>query len=706
MEKYIQPIANSLHVKLEQVQNTLNLLEEGATVPFIARYRKEQTGALDEEQIQYIEDEYKYQINLNKRKEDVCRLIETKGKLTTELKKEIEQCTKISQVDDIYRPYQEKKKTRATEAIRKGLEPLADLFYMCPKYFDENKVKAFLNEEVTSIEDAIQGAKDIIAERVSDNAKLRWYIKDSILKYGRLVTKEKKDHEDSKHVYKVYYDFSKPIKYIANHQIMAINRAEKEKVISVSFDFDDQRQIRYAIRGITHDRNTAILSILESAVEDGCKRLLFPSIEREIRNELTQKAHDQSIEVFSLNLEKLLLQPPLKGRTILGFDPGYAHGCKLATLDKTGKLLQVDKVYPHAPQNKKREAERILVSLIHKFNIQIIAIGNGTASRESEEFIAKVIQDNHLACEYIIVSEAGASVYSAQEEARKEFPDLQVEERSAVSIARRVLDPLAELIKIDPQSIGVGQYQHDLPQKQLSERLDFVVLKSVNRVGVDINTASPALLMHVSGLTKSTANEIVNYRNENGLFTNRNQIKKVKKLGPKAFMQCAGFLRIQNGDNPLDATGIHPESYEIANRVISKFNLSTLGEKFEIDIEEASKEFNTDVYTLKDIVEALQEPLRDYRDKFDAPQLKSDILDIKDLRIGQELEGTIRNVVDFGAFVDIGLHSDGLIHISKLSKQKISHPSEVVAVGDIVHVWVSNIDLDREKVQLSMNPIN
>ncbi|MDD7281432.1 Tex family protein [Floccifex sp.] len=704
METQIKAIAQSLNIKEEQVQNVLNLLQEGATVPFIARYRKEMTGALDEEQIQTIDEEYKYQVNLQKRKEDVCRLIETKGKLTEELKKEIEQCTKISQVDDIYRPYQEKKKTRATEAIRKGLQPLANLIYSCPKYFDGKEAQSFLNEEVKTIEEALQGACDIIAEMVSDNAKLRWRVKESIEKYGRIVTKAKKDHNDEKKVYQLYYDFSKPVKYLANHQIMAINRAEKEKVITVSFEFNEENAIRYALRGITRDRNTQALEYIEKAVNDGCKRLLFPSVEREIRSELSAKAQTQSIEVFSMNLEKLLMQPPLKGRTILGFDPGYAHGCKLATLDATGKLLQVDKIYPHAPQNKKQEAQRILVNLIKKFTIEIIAIGNGTASRESEEFVAKVIQDNHLTCEYIIVSEAGASVYSAQEEARQEFPDLQVEERSAVSIARRVLDPLSELIKIDPQSIGVGQYQHDLPQKQLKERLDFVVTKSVNRVGVNINTASPALLCHVAGLSKNVANEIIKYRNENGEFTNRDQIKKVNKLGPKAFVQCAGFLRIENGQNPLDATGIHPESYGIANELIKKYHVTKFGQKFDIDIEQAAQELNSDVYTIQDIVQALQEPQRDYRDQYDAPKLRSDILHLEDLKIGQELEGTVRNVVDFGAFVDIGLHSDGLIHISKCANHKISHPSEVLAVGDIVHVWVSNIDYTREKVQLSIIP--
>lgn len=700
----MKKIASQFQIQEQQVQNVLKLIEEGATVPFIARYRKEMTGGLDEEQIQGIEDAYKYQENLQKRKEDVCRLIETKGKLTDALKKEIEDCTKISQVDDIYRPYQEKKKTRATEAIRKGLQPLADTIVSCPNHFDEKDIQKYINEEVLNMDQALQGAMDIIAEMVSDQAKLRWRVKESIEKYGRLITKEKKEHTDEKKVYQLYYDFSKPVRYLANHQIMAINRAEKEKVITVSFDFNEENNIRYAIRGITRDRRCATLSYIEKAVEDGCKRLLFPSVQREIRSELSQRAHEQSIEVFSMNLEKLLMQPPLKGRTILGFDPGYAHGCKLAVLDSTGKLLKVDKIYPHAPQNKKQEAKRILLHLIQTYQIQIIAIGNGTASRESEEFVAKVIQENHISCEYILVSEAGASVYSAQEEARKEFPDLQVEERSAVSIARRVLDPLSELIKIDPQSIGVGQYQHDLPQKQLKERLDFVVTKSVNRVGVNVNTASVALLCHVSGLTKAIANEIVNYRNEHGLFENREQIKNVKKLGPKAYIQCAGFLRIENGQNPLDATGIHPESYELTQKLTEAYHIEKMGIPIEIDIQQAANQLQTDEYTLLDIVQTLQEPTRDYRDKFEAPQLRSDILHLEDLRIGQELEGTVRNVVDFGAFVDIGLHSDGLIHISKCASHKISHPSEVLSVGDIVRVWVSNIDYSREKVQLSLLP--
>lgn len=696
MDIQIQSIAKCLNIKEEQVKNVLELLEQGSTIPFIARYRKELTGALDEEQIQKIDEDYKYQINLQKRKEDVIRLIETKGKLTDTLKKEIETCTKLSQVDDIYRPYQEKKKTRAALAIQMGLDPLADLMVSCPYSFTEKDIKPFLNENVQTNEEAIQGALDIIAERVSDNAKFRWRVKESIEKYGKIVTKIKKDAKDEKKVYQLYYDFSKPVRYIANHQIMAINRAEKEKVIQVSFEFNEENAILYAYRGISHNRKGATDSYLLKAVEDGCKRLLFPSVEREVRTELSQRAHESSIEVFSMNLEKLLLQPPLKGRVILGFDPGYAHGCKLATLDETGKLLQVDKIYPHAPLNRKKEAERILVDRIQQFKIKIIAIGNGTASRESEEFVAGVIQKYHLNCEYIIVSEAGASIYSAQPEAREEFPDLQVEERSAISIARRVLDPLSEYIKIDPQSIGVGQYQHDLPSKRLKEKLDFVVTKSVNRVGVNINTASPALLSHVSGLSKKVSDEIVKYRNENGMFTNRNQIKKVNKLGPKAFEQCAGFLRILNGENPLDATGIHPESYDIANKLLKQYDIH------QIDLEKAAMELHSDIYTIKDIVDTLKEPARDYRDKFEAPVLRSDILHLEDLSIGQQLEGTVRNVVDFGVFVDIGLHNDGLVHISKCANHKISHPSEVCQVGDIVQVWVSNIDFEREKVQLSL----
>lgn len=700
MNMLIEPIAQSLNIKKEQVENTLKLLEEGNTVPFIARYRKEVTKGLDEEQILFIQKEYSYQQNLQQRKEDVLRLIEQQGKLTVQIKEDVEKCTKLSQVEDIYRPYQQKKKTRATMAIALGLEPLADKLYSCPKQLDINKEAAkYINDKVEDVSAAIKGAQDIIAERVSDDAKLRWKVMESIMKYGKIITKAKKDHGDEKKVYKMYYDHCEPVAKIANHRVMAIDRAEKEKVITVSFDYDMAYLERYALRGITHDRETVVLSYLEAAVNDGLKRLLFPSVEREIRSNLTSKAQEQSIEIFSLNLEKLLLQPPVATSMILGFDPAFRTGCKLAVVDSTGKLIKIDVIYPHPPVNKAQEAAKKLVDLCHKYPIGIIAIGNGTASRESESFVAKVIKENDLNVRYTLVSEAGASVYSASELARQEFPDLHVEQRSAISIARRLIDPLAELIKIDPKSIGVGQYQHDLPAKQLNERLDFAILKCVNRVGVDVNTASIELLMHVAGLNKANAKAIVDYRNEHGRFTDRSQLKKVKKMGEKTFEQCAGFLRIHDGDNMLDQTGIHPESYELAKRLLQSYKLEELDK---LDFVQCAKELGSDEYTIKDIATILSAPGRDYREQFDGPILRSDVLEIDDLKIGDKLQGIVRNVTDFGAFIDIGLHEDGLAHISRLSNKRINHPSEAVNVNDIVDVYVADIDKEREKVQLSL----
>lgn len=709
MEQLIKPIAQELKIEVEQINNTLKLLEEGNTVPFIARYRKEMTKGLDEEQILYIQKQYEYQVNLAKRKEDVLRIIETQGKLTPEIVEAIHQCTKLSQVEDIYRPYQQKRKTRATEATRKGLKPLADWILTLPKTGDLNQeALKYLNEEVISVEDALAGASDIIAEVVSDQAKLRWKIKDSIYNYGRLVSKVKKTHSDEKQVYKMYYDYSEKITTIMPHRIMAMKRGEKEKVLTISMDYNQAYLIKYAVYGLMKDKETIAKELIVNAVEDGLKRLAFPSVEREIRSELEEKAEKQSIEVFSLNVEKLLLQPPLKGKYILGFDPAFRTGCKLAVLDSTGKMLKIEKIYPHAPINKKQEAEMILLGLFKEFPIEIIAIGNGTASRESEHFVAEVIRKHHLDLQYTIVSEAGASVYSASEIARSEFPDLNVEERSAISIGRRLLDPLAELIKIDPKSIGVGQYQHDLAVKQLNERLDFAVLKSVNRVGVDLNTASNELLMHVSGLTKATAKSIIDYRNEHGRFQNRLELSKVKKLGPKAIQQASGFLRINDSLEILDKTSIHPESYPLAYKLLDALGNHPLGSEAiqlsisKLNIEDCMKEFNVDRYTLEDILDALKMPLRDYRDSYDGPLLKSDVLDLKDLTVGMKLQGVIRNVVDFGAFVDIGLHEDGLVHISKMSKEKVVHPSELVSVNDIVDVWVYQIDTQREKVQLSL----
>lgn len=710
-EEIIKRISQELKITEEQIQNTLSMLEEGNTVPFIARYRKEQTKGLDEEQILYIQKQYDYQLKLAERKEAVLKLIGDQGKLTDEIKKSVEEATKLSQVEDIYRPYAQKKKTRATTAIKLGLQPLSEWMLKSDENSNlEEEAAKYITEEVKTIKSAIQGAKDIIAEMVSDNAKQRWAFKDTILKSGVLATKIKKDAKDENKVYEMYYDRSEKISQLADHRIMAIDRAEKEKVITVSFVFDEEYLEEEAYKNLMHGNATSVEKELKDACIDGCTRLLFPSIEREIRSELSEKAQNQSIEIFSMNLEKLLLQAPLKGRIVLGFDPGFYNGCKLAVIDETGKMLTVDKVYPFRTNKENPEAiaaaKKKVLSLIEKYHVQIIAIGNGTASRESEKLCAELIHDNHLDVQYAIVSEAGASVWSAQEAARLEFPDMAIEERSAVSIGRRLLDPLAELIKIDPQSIGVGQYQHDLPQKALTQRLDEVVMKAVNRTGADLNTASVELLTHISGLNAGIAKEIINYRNENGKFTNRKQLLKVKKLGPKAYTQCAGFLRITDGDEPLDETSIHPESYDAAREVMKACGITKLGEKdaeFPVD---KTKDLGIDSYTLADIEDAIKQPLRDYRDQFDGALLKSDVLEISDLHKGDQLSGTVRNVVDFGAFVDIGLHQDGLAHISHMSMNRVSHPSEVVSVGDIITVWVYDIDEARGRVQLSLLPLD
>lgn len=710
-EEIIKRISHELKITEEQIQNTLSMLEEGNTVPFIARYRKEQTKGLDEEQILYIQKQYDYQLKLAERKEAVLKLIGDQGKLTDEIKKSVEEATKLSQVEDIYRPYAQKKKTRATTAIKLGLQPLSEWMLKSDENSNlEEEAAKYITEEVKTTKSAIQGAKDIIAEMVSDNAKQRWAFKDTILKSGVLATKIKKDAKDENKVYEMYYDRSEKISQLADHRIMAIDRAEKEKVITVSFVFGEEYLEEEAYKNLMHGNTTSIEKELKDACVDGCTRLLFPSIEREIRSELSEKAQNQSIEIFSMNLEKLLLQAPLKGRIVLGFDPGFYNGCKLAVIDETGKMLTVDKVYPFRTNKENPEAidaaKKKVKSLIEKYHVQIIAIGNGTASRESEKLCAELIHDNHLDVQYAIVSEAGASVWSAQEAARLEFPDMAIEERSAVSIGRRLLDPLAELIKIDPQSIGVGQYQHDLPQKALAQRLDEVVMKAVNRTGADLNTASVELLTHISGLNAGIAKEIINYRNENGKFTNRKQLLKVKKLGPKAYTQCAGFLRITDGDEPLDETSIHPESYDAAREVMKACGITKLGEKDAEFPADKTKDLGIDSYTLADIEDAIKQPLRDYRDQFDGALLKSDVLEISDLHKGDQLSGTVRNVVDFGAFVDIGLHQDGLAHISHMSMNRVSHPSEIVSVGDIITVWVYDIDEARGRVQLSLLPLD
>ena len=706
-ETIIKTIAEELKIKIGQVNTVLEMLGNGDTVPFIARYRKEATGALDEEQILFIEKQYKYELNLSERKESVINLIEVQGKMTDELRKQINDCTKLSQVEDLYKPYKQKKKTRAGIAIKNGLEPLSVYMLSLPENANlEKEAEKYLNENVKSVEDAIQGAKDIIAENVSDNAKLRWQFKDLIVKAGSINTAKKKDAVDEKKVYEMYYEYAEKISNIADHRVMAIDRAEKEKVITVSMSYDLDHIKDLAHEFYIKNKKSDIEEQVVSAIDDGIDRLLMPSIENEIRSDLSEKAHNTSIEVFSLNLEKLLSQAPLKGRIVLGFDPGFYNGCKLAVLDATGKMLTVDKIFPFRKDGEIEKSKTKLLALIKKYDVKIIAIGNGTASRESEKLVAELIKENNLDVAYAIVSEAGASVWSAQEEARKEFPDLAVEERSAVSIGRRLLDPLAELIKIDPKSIGVGQYQHDLPEKALNERLDEAIMKVVNRVGADVNTASVELLEHISGLNKGIANEIINYRNENGKFSNRQQLLKVKKLGAKAFEQCAGFLRIIDGDEPLDATNIHPESYDVAKAIMKVSNIEKLGDPDISFDDEKIKELNIDEYTLNDIKECIKAPLRDYREQFDGAILKSNILELKDLKKGDELSGTVRNVVDFGAFVDIGLHDDGLVHISRMSMKRINHPSEVVSVSDIVKVYVYDVDEEKQRVQLSLLPLD
>lgn len=713
-EKIILAIAKSLNIKPQQVTNTLKLLQEGATVPFIARYRKELTEGLDEEAIRVIEENYAYQVNLAKRKEDVIRLIDTLGKLDDELRKEIEACEKLTQVEDLYRPYQQKRKTRASEAIKNGLQPLADYLLSMPTKGDvENVASKYINEEVKSIEEALQGAKDIIAEMASDHPKIYERIRSNMRRQGKMITQEKKQHDDTKKVYGKYYDYQERLSTLASHRIMAIDRAEKEKVITVSIEHPYiERDIQYAIEYMCSHCDGVTRPYIEEAVRDGMKRLCIPSVEREIRKELSEQAHEQSISVFSTNLEKLLMQPPMSKRWILGFDPGFRTGCKLAVIDEMGKLHKICVIYPHPPVKKERDAKRIVLDLLKTYPIRIIAIGNGTASRESEAFIAKLIQEHQLDVSFTLVSEAGASVYSASKLARDEFPNLAVEERSAVSIARRILDPLSELIKIDPRSIGVGQYQHDLPTARLKERLDFVVSKAVNRVGVNVNTAGVELLKNVAGLSSATAKNIVTFREENGEITRRDQLLSVPKIGLKSYTQAAGFLRIIDGDEPLDTTSIHPESYALAKSLLKHFELDIdqLGTKEceealqNVDIQALCAQFQCDRYTLEDIIDCFKRPLRDYRDQYDAPLLRSDILEITDLKVGDHLEGVVRNVVDFGAFIDIGLHEDGLCHVSSMSRHR-KKPYEIVSVGDVVKVWVKEINLEREKVQLSLIPL-
>ena len=711
----IAQIALELNIKEKQVENVLKLLEDGNTVPFIARYRKEATGALDEEQIRKINEVYEYQVSLLKRKEDVIRLIDEKGMLTDQIRQDIMNCTKLVEVEDIYRPYKEKKKTKATEAIANGLEPLAKIIMSFPLKIDiEEKAKEFITEKVISVEDAIQGAKYIIAEWISDNASYRKYIRNNIFNFGTLTSKLKKNAEDKEKVYLMYYDFSEKIKYIKPHRVLAINRGEKENILSVNINIDTEHIMNFLKKKIIKKENSPVVSIVLDAISDSYKRLIFPSIEREIRADLKEEAEEGAIGVFSKNLEKLLLTPPMKDKVVLGFDPAYRTGCKLAVIDSTSRVLNISKIYPHEPHNKWNESKDIIKQLIKVYDVDIIAVGNGTASRESEKLVAEVCKEyKDKKVEYIIVCEAGASVYSASKLAIEEFPKLHVEERSAISIGRRLQDPLSELVKIDSKSIGVGQYQHDVNQKKLNESLDFVVTKSVNLVGVNINTASPSILKYISGLTKTNIDKIIKYREGNGKILSREELKENKILSAKAYEQSIGFMRVIDGKNILDKTPIHPESYEATLNLIESIGMKVdeIGtEKFNkrldnLDIEKYASENNIDKFTLEDIVKCLKQPNRDFRDDFTKPLLKSDILKIEDLRVGMKLEGTVRNVVDFGVFIDIGLHDDGLAHISKLTKEYIKHPLEVVSVGDIVTCYVDSVDIERQKVNLSLiNP--
>ena len=701
--------------KNKQIEVVLELLEEGNTVPFIARYRKEATGSLDEVEIREIEERNKYLTNLEKRKEEVLHSIEEQGKLTDELANEIKQASQMQRVEDLYLPFRKKRRTLATIAKEKGLEPFADWLQTFPQGSVEEEAKKYVNaeEELETVEEVLAGAHEILAETTSDNAEFRTYIRNFTMNNGKIDVQVKDEKADEKGVYQMYYEYEKPLNKMVSHQVLAINRGEKEGVLSAKVAVDELKIHDYLFyQTVPEMAISEAIGLVQEANEDAYKRFIQPAIEREIRSTLTEEAEDQAIKVFGENLRNLLLQAPLKGQKILGFDPAFRTGCKLAAVDETGKLLGVSVIYPHhpAPKTQRDAAGQELIDFIRKYDIDTIAIGNGTASRESEQFVADILKEMDEKVAYVIVNEAGASVYSASAEARNEFPDLQVEERSAVSIARRLQDPLAELVKIDPQSIGIGQYQHDVSQKKLTEQLDFVVETAVNQVGVNLNTASAVLLRHISGLTKTTAQNIIDFREENGLFTNRKQLNKVKRLGPKAYEQSAGFLRIVDGEEPFDNTGIHPESYKEAEKIldiagIKKENLGSeevreiLGE---LNAKEVREAVGLGKETYQDIIKALTTPGRDMRDDMPAPLLRTDVLEIKDLTEGMELEGSVRNVIDFGAFVDIGVGQDGLVHISKLSNDYVKHPKDVVAVGDIVTVWIDSVDVKRGRIGLSM----
>ena len=714
-----QKITEELGVKKWQVDAAVKLIDEGNTIPFIARYRKEATGTLDDEQLRKLHERLTYLRNLEDKKEQVLTSIEEQGKLTEELKKQILAAETLVVVEDLYRPYRPKRRTRATIAKEKGLEPLAAVIMLQKtKQPVEELAAEYLNpeKEVNTVEDAIAGAKDIIAESISDEADYRSWIRKITAQKGRVISAAKDEKAES--VYEMYYDFEEPVNRLAGHRVLALNRGEKEKFLTVKIEAPEEDIIRYLEKKTIHGDNPYTTPVLKEVAEDSYKRLIAPAIEREIRNDLTEKAEDGAIEVFKKNLEQLLMQPPIVGQTVLGWDPAFRTGCKLAVVDPTGKVIGTTVIYPTAPTTpqKIKASKDLLKKIIPKYNITLISVGNGTASRESEMFIVELLKEIPQKVQYVIVNEAGASVYSASKLATEEFPKFDVGQRSATSIARRLQDPLAELVKIDPKSIGVGQYQHDMNQKKLSEALSGVVEDCVNRVGVDLNTASAPLLAYISGISAAVAKNIVAYREENGKFLNRKQLLKVAKLGPKAFEQCAGFMRIQGGDNPLDGTSVHPETYEAAEKLLKKQGFSMedisggklVGLSLTIrDYKKLAEELEIGEITLRDIVKELEKPARDPRDEMPKPILRTDVLEMKDLTEGMILKGTVRNVIDFGAFVDIGVHQDGLVHISELTDKKfIKHPLEVVSVGDIVDVKVLSVDMKKKRIQLTMKGIS
>ena len=712
IDRAVDFVSKDLSIQSKTVRTVVELLDEGNTVPFIARYRKEQTGNLDETQIQSIKESFDYQIQLDQRKEEIIRLIDEQGKLTDELKKDIQAANKLQRLEDLYRPYKQKRRTRATIAKEKGLEPLAEKVWAQKGIQVQQEAEQYLSEEneLVEVSDVLQGVNDILAEKISDEAKFREKIRSMTFSKGIIKTEIKKNAEDEKEIYQMYCDFQEQVSKIAHHRVLAVNRGEKEKVLRVTIEPPVENVISYLQKEIIMNQDIEEANIIQAAIDDGYKRLLEPSIERDIRSSLTETAEEHAIDIFAKNLKNLLLQPPLKGKVMLGVDPAFRTGCKLAVIDETGAKQEVDVIYPTEPRKDVKGSEKKVLSILERYPVELIAIGNGTASRETEQFIADMIQQNNLDVPYLIVNEAGASVYSASKLAREEFPDLQVEERSAISIARRVQDPLSELVKIDPKSIGVGQYQHDVSQSKLNSSLTFVVETAVNQVGVNVNTASSSLLEYISGLNKTVANNIVKYREENGKFTNRKQIKKVPRLGDKTYEQAIGFLRIPDGDEPLDRTSIHPESYQATKQLLGELNATSadigtedLSNKLkEVNLTDFERELEIGKLTLEDIMKDLRKPNRDPRDELPKPLLKTNVLSMEDLKQGMELQGTVRNVVDFGAFVDVGVKQDGLVHISKLANRFVKNPLDVVAVGDIVTVWVEEIDVKRQRIALTM----